>query len=174
VFSATPITRINVEKSPHMKTRFASSRFALMTVGAQQTAVTTTTAASSDGSSSTSTQTTTTAGTIQEFTPGSSQLIVRTTSGSPVTYSYSKRTTFVDAAGNTVSYETIKPGEPTTVYYTMEAGQPVVSKVVVHRTVSAPATATTTEVQPAAVVAPAAPVIQAEKTETTTTTTGGK
>jgi hypothetical protein len=173
VFSATPITRINVEKSPHMKTRFASTRFALMTVGAlaiapmgllhaQQTAV------------STSTQTTTTAGTLQEFTPGSSQLIVRTTSGSPVTYSYSKRTTFVDAAGNTVSYETIKPGEPTTVYYTMEAGQPVVSKVVVHRTVSAPATATTTEVQPAAVVAPAAPVIQAEKTETTTTTTGGK
>ena len=141
---------------------------------AQATAVTTTTAA--DGAAtSTSVQTTSAAGTIQEFTPGASRLIVRTTAGAPVTYAYSKRTTFVDAAGNTVSYETIKPGEPTTVYYTMEAGEPVVSKVVVNRTVTtAPVTATTTEVQPATVVTPAVPVTHTSTTETTTTTTGRK
>jgi hypothetical protein len=167
-----------------MKTRFQSTRFALAAIGAlavapltcmhAQTASVTTTTAADGSSSSTSVQSTTTAGTIEQFTPGSSQMIVRTTTGSPVTYSYSKSTTFVDAAGNTVSYETIKPGVPTTVYYTMEAGQPVVSKVVVHRTVTA-APATATVVQPATVVAPAAPVVQTEKTETTTTTTtGGK
>jgi hypothetical protein len=166
-----------------MKSRYQSTRFALAAVGAlafaplaltqAQTASVTTTSAADGASSSTSVQSTTTAGTIEQFTPGSSQLIVRTSTGSPVTYSYSKRTTFVDAAGNTVSYETIKPGEPTTVYYTLEAGQPVVSKVVVHRTVTA-APATTAVVQPATVVAPAVPVTQTEKTETTTTTTGGK
>ncbi len=161
-----------------MKTRLTSPCLALAAIGAlaaaplslthaQGTAVTTTTAAA-DGTSSTSVQTTSTAGTIQEFTPGSAQLIVRTTTGSPVTYSYSKRTTFVDASGNTISYETIKPGEPTTVYYTMESGQPVVSKVVVHRSVTAPAATTTTEVQPATVVAPA---VQTQTSETTTTTT---
>ena len=90
-----------------------------------------------------------------------------------MTYSFSKHTTFVDAAGNTVSSETIKSGEFTTVYYTMENGQPVVSKVVVHRSALQPSVSTTT-VQPATVVAPAAPVIQTEKTTTTTTTTGGK
>ena len=166
-----------------MKTRSSiSTKLALAAFGAlaiapltlmhaQETAVTTTTA--SDGAAtSSSTQTTTTAGTIEQFTPGSSRLVVRTSTGAPVTYSYSKRTTFVDADGNTVSYDTIKSGAPTTVYYTMEAGQPVVSKVVVRRAVTTPV-ATTTEVQPATVVAPVAPAIQTEKTETTTTTTGG-
>ena len=37
----------------------------------------------------------------------------------------------MDASGNVVNYETIKAGEPTTVYYTTVDGQPVVSKVVV-------------------------------------------
>ena len=102
----------------------------------------------------TSTQTveTNTAGTISTFTPGSSQFVVKTSTGTPATYSYTKKTTFVDAAGNVVSSETIKAGEPTTVYYTTVDGQPVVSKVVVNRT--APVT-----------------VNKTESTETTTTTT---
>jgi hypothetical protein len=167
-----------------MKTRLVSTRLTLAAVGAlalaplslmhaQETAVTTSSIASDGAGTTTSTQSTTTAGTIQEFTPGSSRIVIKSSTG-PVTYAYSKRTTFVDAAGNTISYETIKPGEPTTVYYTMEGGQPVVSKVVVRRTVAAaPVTTTTTEAQPAVVV-PAAPVVQTDKTETTTTTTGGK
>ena len=91
------------------------------------------------------------AGTVTSFTPGSSQIVVKTASG-PATYNYTKKTTFVDASGNVVSYESIKAGDPTTVYYTTVDGQPVVSRVVVNRT--APATVTKTET-----------------TETTTTTT---
>ncbi len=108
-----------------------------------QDAVKTTTSVSADGTTSSSTTTTNTAGTIQEFTPGSSRMIVKTTTGSPMTYSYSKSTTFVDAAGNTVEATSIKAGEPTTVYYSTVDGQPVVSKVVVTRT--APAAVTKTE-----------------------------
>ena len=92
--------------------------------------------------------------TTQPITPGSSLIIVTTASG-PMTYNYTKTTTFVDAAGNPVTYETIKAGEPTTVYYTTMNGQPVVSRVVVNRTVAAPVTKT-------------------ETTETTTTTTTKK
>ena len=121
----------------------------LARVHAQET-VTTTTAATGAGTAVS--QTTTSEGTIQEFTPGTSRIIVKSASG-PATYSYSKKTTFVDAAGNVVNYETIKAGEPTTVYYTTENGQPVVSKVVVNRTVEA-----------------AKPVTKTETSETTTTT----
>ncbi len=120
-----------------------------------QTTVTTTEAAPVT-TTATTVQSTNSAGTIQEFTPGSSRIVVKTATGSPVTYSYSKKTTFVDAAGNVVDYQTIKSGEPTTVYYTTENGEPVVSKVVVNRT-----------------VAPAA-VTKTETSETTTTTTGHK
>lgn len=108
-------------------------------------------------STTTTAVTTNAAGTIESFTPGTSQIIVRGTTGAPVTYGYSKTTTFVDEAGSVVSAETIRPGVPTTVYYATENGQPVVSKVVVrHAAVVAPVTTTRTE----------------ETTETTTTTTG--
>ncbi len=124
---------------------------------AQQTVVTTqqqpTTVTTVQQPTATTVQTTETnmAGTVSAFTPGSSQIIVKTASG-PMTYNYTKKTTFVDASGNVVSYESIKAGDPTTVYYTTVDGQPVVSRVVVNRT--APATVTKTET-----------------TETTTTTT---
>lgn len=120
-----------------------------------QTTVTTTEAAPAT-TTATTVQTTNSAGTIQEFTPGSSRIVLRTTTGSPVTYSYSKKTTFVDSTGNVVNYESIKAGEPTTVYYTTENGEPVVSKVVVNRT-----------------VAPTA-VTKTESTETTTTASSHK
>ncbi len=143
-------------KTP-LKTAFAAAALGALTltplavVHAQET-VKTTTAVSPTGTAVTQT---TSEGTIQEFTPGQSRIIVKSSSG-PATYSYSKKTTFVDAAGNVVNSETIKAGEPTTVYYTMEAGQPVVSKVVVNRTVTTP-------------VVPA--VTKTESSETTTTTT---
>ena len=129
----------------------------LAAVHAQQTVVTTqqqpTTVTTVQQPTATTVQTTETnmAGTVTSFTPGSSQIVVKTASG-PATYNYTKKTTFVDASGNVVSYESIKAGDPTTVYYTTVDGQPVVSKVVVNRT------------------APAA-VTKTETTETTTTTT---
>lgn len=149
-------------KTPAFKNLLAVAALALapFTFAGAQTTVTTTTAdaaepavAVSPTRTTTAVTTTNTAGTIQEFTPGSSRIIVKTATGAPTTYTYSKKTTFVDASGNVINYETIKAGEPTTVYYTMEAGQPVVSKVVVNRT-----------------VAPAA-VTKTQTTETTTTTT---
>jgi hypothetical protein len=164
-----------------MKIRKLSAIFAVgamalvstVTAQAQEASVTTSTSAVDAGVATTTTSSTTTAGTIQEFTPASSRIIVKTTSGSPVTYSYSKKTTFVDAAGNTITSESIRPGDPTTVYYAMEAGRPVVSRVVVNRTVSAPTTSTVVTT-PATVVAPAVPVQQSTTSETTTTTTTGK
>ena len=133
----------------------------LTAVHAQETVVTTqpttVTTTTQPTATTTTTQTTETnsEGTISAFTPGSSQIVVKTSTGTPATYTYSKKTTFVDAAGNVVNYESIKEGEPTTVYYSTVDGQPVVSKVVVHRT------------------APAA-VTKTETTETTTTTTTKK
>ena len=127
----------------------------LAAVHAQETVVTTqqpsTVTTVQQPATTVQTTETNTAGTVTSFTPGSSQIVVKTASG-PATYNYTKKTTFVDAAGNVVSYESIKAGEPTTVYYTTVDGQPVVSKVVVNRT------------------APAA-VTKTETTETTTTTT---
>ena len=110
---------------------------------AQTTVTTTTGDGTATAATTTTTQATNSEGTIQTFTPGQSQIVVKTTAGAPVTYSYSKKTTFVDADGNVVNYESIKAGDPTTVYYTTENGQPVVSKVVVRR--AAPVSVTKTE-----------------------------
>jgi hypothetical protein len=110
-------------------------------------------------SESTTTTTTTSAGTVSDFTP--SVITVRSESSSaPVSYSYSKTTTYVDENGNPVSQETVRSGAPVTVYYTRDGDRMVASKVVVHRSVTEAPTP-----------APA-PVVEEKKTTTTTTTTG--
>ena len=106
------------------------------------------------------TEPTTSASTVTEFAPTTNRIIVRTAAGAPATYSVTKQTTYVDEAGNIVSAETIRPGVPTTVYYTTVAGVPTVSKVVVTRAAAAPTT----------VVVPAARTTTTETTETTTST----
>jgi len=96
--------------------------------------------------------TTTSAGTISEFSPD--VIVVKTeTSGEPVHYTYSKSTTYVDEAGNPVSMETVKSGLPVTVYYVKDGDNLVASKVIVRKTVVAPAVN-----------------VQESKTTTTTTT----
>src|SRR5580693_463115 len=62
----------------------------------------------------TSTTTTTTSdGTVSQFGPDT--IVVKsTTSTDPVSYSYSKTTTYVDEDGNPVSSETVKSGAPVT------------------------------------------------------------
>ena len=145
-------------KTSSLKNLFAAAALTLtpLAFAHAQTSVTTTTTGGDTTAATTTTQTTNSEGTVQTFTPGQSQIVVKSTTGAPVTYSYSKKTTFVDADGNVVNYESIKAGDPTTVYYTTENGQPVVSKVVVRHAV-VPATVTKTET-----------------TETTTSTTGRK
>jgi len=95
----------------------------------------------------TTTSTTTSAGTVTQFGPDT--MVVKTTSSAdPVSYSYSKTTSYVDEDGNTLSSETVKSGNPVTVYYTMDGAKMMATKVVVKKTVvadpTAPVTQTTT------------------------------
>jgi predicted phage tail protein len=105
--------------------------------------------------SATTTTSTTSAGTVSTFSPDA--ITVRTTtSANPVSYTFSKTTTYVDENGNPVSVETVKSGAPVTVFYTQDGDRMVASKVIVRKTVTSDAMA---------------PVIE-KKTTTTTTTTG--
>jgi len=107
-------------------------------------------------STTTTTSTTQSAGTISQFSPDT--IVVKTTtSADPISYSYTKTTTYVDQNGNPVSMETVKSGLPVTVYYTQDGDKMIASKVVVQRTT------TTSD-------ASGAPVIETKKTTTTTTT----
>jgi hypothetical protein len=106
----------------------------------------------------TQTTTTTSDGTISEFSPNT--IIVKTQdAAAPVSYSYTKTTTYVDQDGNPVSMETVKSGLPVTVFYVRDGDNLVASKVIVRTNV----------ITPAPVIAPA-PVVQDSKTTTTTTT----
>jgi len=102
------------------------------------------------------TVTTETVGTISNISPDT--IVIRTeTSSSPIDYSYTKTTTYVDETGAPVSIETVKSGVPVTVYYTREGDRMIANKVVVRKT-------TTTTVKPSL----------EEKQTTTTTTTESK
>ena len=98
---------------------------------------------------------TTSAGTVSEFTPGT--ITLRTeASALPVSYSYSKTTTYVDQNGNPVSTEVVRSGVPVTVFYTQDGDRMIASKVVVRRAIPADSstvikktTTTTTTTSPA-------------------------
>jgi|GEM_PF-372387 len=80
----------------------------------------------------TETKTTTTLGTVNEFSP--ERIIIRTeTSPDPLTYSFTKTTTYVDETGAPVSLELVKSGLPVTVHYTTEGDSRVATKVVVRK-----------------------------------------
>jgi len=112
-------------------------------------------ASAQTSTTTTSSSTTTSSGTISSFSP--EVITVRsTTATAPVSYSYSKTTTYVDEAGNPVSVDVVKSGAPVTVYYTRDGDRMVASKVVVQKT-------TTT-------TAPAPAPVETKKTTTTTTT----
>src|SRR5688572_431364 len=76
-------------------------------------------------------KTTTFKGTVSEFGPGSSTIVLKSEAGMPSRYTINEKTTFVDQNGNVVSRETIKD-QPVTIY-TPEAGSTTVSKIVVDR-----------------------------------------
>jgi glucose/arabinose dehydrogenase len=105
--------------------------------------------------STTTTSTTQSAGTISQFSPDT--IAVQTTSSAaPVSYSYSKTTTYVDQNGSPVSMDIVKSGVPVTVYYTQEGDQMMASKVVVQSTSTSNA--------------PSAPVSESQTSATTTST----
>ncbi|MGE0087354.1 MAG: hypothetical protein AB7S75_23350 [Desulfococcaceae bacterium] len=99
--------------------------------------------------------TTETAGTISQINPDT--IVVQTETGSsPMSYSYTKTTTYVDETGAPVSMETVRSGLPVTVYYTGEGDSRIAEKVVVRKIT----TTTTTE----------KPAVEKETTSTTTKT----
>ncbi len=80
----------------------------------------------------TTTKTTTNDGTISELGPET--IIVRSEASSePISYGYSKTTTYVDETGAPVSIETVKSGLPVTVYYTNVEGKMMATKVIVRK-----------------------------------------
>ena len=92
-------------------------------------------------------------GTISDFNPQS--IMIKSETGmAPVSYSYSKTTTYVDEAGAPVSTTTIKSGPPVTVYYTKSGDVLTASKVIIRKAVVAPGSA-----------------MEEQKTTTTTTET---
>jgi len=100
----------------------------------------------------TTTSTTSSQGTVSSFNPDAIA-IKSDTSPTPVTYTFSKTTTYVDENGNPVSIETVKSGMPVTVFYTRDGDRTVATRVVVRNT------------------DPNAAVIEHKKTTTTTTET---
>ncbi|MES2596954.1 MAG: hypothetical protein V4662_16540 [Verrucomicrobiota bacterium] len=101
----------------------------------------------------TETTTTVSEGTVTDF--GADRIVLRSESSpTPLPYSYTKTTTYVDEAGAPIAVDTVRSGVPVTVYYTRGPdGGLIASKVVVRR---------------AAVVVP--PTVETRKTTTTTTT----
>jgi hypothetical protein len=93
----------------------------------------------------TETTTTTQAGTVTQLTPSSSTFIVTSPAAEPAprTYTYSKKTVFLDPSGNVVSAELTR-GQPVTIYYRQEGDTLVVDKVVMSKP-SRTVTETTTE-----------------------------
>jgi hypothetical protein len=97
------------------------------------TSTTTTAPAPAPATTTTTTTATTSDGTVSVFSPDT--IVVKsTTSTTPLTYSYSKTTTYVDENGNAVSSETVKSGAPVTVYYTQDGDKMIATKVVVKKT----------------------------------------
>jgi hypothetical protein len=86
----------------------------------------------------TTTTTTTSTGTISEFGP-ETIVVKTTTSTDPVSYSYTKTTTYVDENGKPVSVETVKSGLPVTIHYDRSGNKMVATKVIVRKTVLGPA-----------------------------------
>jgi hypothetical protein len=114
----------------------AISTLALSAALAQETTTITKTTDPVTGTTTTESTTTPSIGTIVAA-PASDYISFRTsTTAAPVKYYYTKSTTVVDPAGNTVEWSAIRPDMPATVYYVNEGDRMVVRKVVLTKPVS--------------------------------------
>jgi hypothetical protein len=79
----------------------------------------------------TTTSTTTSAGTLSEYTPGST-FVLKESSG-PVTYRYGKKVTYVTKKGKTLSDDEVRTrirvGSPVSVHYATEGDARVINRV---------------------------------------------
>jgi len=114
-----------------------------------QTSTTVTTKDAATGTAVTETSTTTASGTITTYTPGTDYITFSAgTTGTPVRYYYTKDTTILDPAGQTVTWSAVRPDLPATVYYVNEGDRMIVRKIVLSK-----------------------PIVTEKETTTTTTTT---
>ena len=101
---------------------------------ATTTQSTTTTATTGTGATTRKTATTTTvdmmAGTITEFTPGTS-VILKTEAAAPVTYKFSKTVTYVDESGKRFETSTLRKDSRVRVKHSKGGNDTVVDRVVV-------------------------------------------
>ena len=94
--------------------------------------------------SSTTTSSTSYSGTVSEISPSNSTIVVKTeTSSAPVTYRYTKTTSWVDSAGNAITSEQAR-NSPVTMYYTKDGDSTIVTKVVASKPSMTKETTTTT------------------------------
>ena len=111
------------------------------------TVTTTKDAAAGTAVTETTATTTTAAGTISTYTPGTDYFTFESkgTTGAPARYYYNKDTTILDPAGQTVTWSSVRPNVPATVYYVREGDRMIVRKVVLSKpTVIEKETTTTT------------------------------
>jgi hypothetical protein len=97
---------------------------------AQTSSTTSSTTTTAGGTTETTTTTTETSGTITEFVPGS-QIVLSTSSGSPVTYKVSKKVTYVTPSGKVVEATKIKKNSKVRVHYIKEGNDMIADKVIV-------------------------------------------
>jgi len=123
----------------------------LATTFAQTSSTTTTTRDAVTGTTTTEVATTSSTGTITAYTPDSDYISFRTTTdATPVKYYYTRDTTILDPAGQTVTWSAVRPDLPATVYYVREGDRMIVRKIVLSKpvTVEKETTTTTTTVKP--------------------------
>lgn len=110
-----------------------------------QTSTTVTTKDAATGTAVTETSTTTASGTITTYTPGTDYITFRAgTTSAPVRYYYSKDTTILDPAGQTVTWSAVRPDLPATVYYVREGDRMIVRKIVLSKPIVTEKETTTT------------------------------
>lgn len=102
----------------------------LVAVAYGQTSSTTTTATTGGTTTDTTTTTTESAGTVTEFSPGSS-LVLSTGSGEPVHYRFSKSVTYVTPEGKVIEASKIRKNSKVRVHYIKEGNDMMVDKVIV-------------------------------------------
>jgi hypothetical protein len=82
------------------------------------------------GASQTTTTTTTSEGTVTTFTPGKT-IVVKATTGDPISYALGKTVRIVNKAGTEIKESMIRPGARVHVYYDGTGETRVVNRVVV-------------------------------------------
>src|SRR6478672_8332678 len=101
----------------------------LLAVAHAQTSSTTTSTTTGTGDTSTTTTTTENAGTVTEFTPGSS-IVLSTGTGEPVHYRFSKSVTYVTPEGKVIEASKVRKDSKVRVHYVKEGSDMVVDKVI--------------------------------------------